>query len=195
MKKGIFTATNVPDGSYILTEKKNFIQPTFYHLYRDEENPVCVAVVHSEQVMLIALMDLVRGHINLLHENAIQTGKEHATFDVALQDFNGLENTKHLSAAGSAIATEVLGHTLLGHPCHIPSLGEWVNIFDNKYGINSALLFSGKSPLKNGWYLTSTYSSDDLNFFFFFGSGCFCKSYQFAGGFVRCVSSVKLSNL
>lgn len=193
MSKGIFTATNVPDGVYILTKNKNFIQPPFWELYADKETPASVALVHSDRSLLITLTDLTENKINILPFDSVQTGKEHETIDSALQDFDGLENTKRLSDSGSIVATEVLRHNLLGYPCHIPTLGEWKRICVEKLLLNDAINILEESTLKDDCFLTSTRKSKLINYFFDLDIGIVCGNIQNNEGFIRCVSDVSLS--
>lgn len=192
MKEGIFTAATIPFGIYILTETKLFVQPTAWSFYERWETPACVAYVHSGQAHLIALSDFKEAEFRLLPPDVAQTGRQHKTDEAAMQDFNGLENTIGLSDSGSTIASEVLAQSLLGHTCHIPSLGEWQMLYTQKLFINFILSIIGASPIKNDLYLTSTRQIGQKMFAFSWCRGIKLHLSQYGDGLVRCISNVSL---
>lgn len=70
----------------------------------------------------------------------------------------------------------------------IPSIAEWMAIYENKDAVNKALKRAGGEPLQDGWYWSSTECSSGNARVLVMSSGVvndFTKSNT--GGYVRCV--------
>lgn len=193
--KGIFTSDNVSNGVYIYTNDCKFIEPKFWGLYEQEEKAICAAIVNNGNALFVYPEDMRDEDIPLLDWGQQQTGEQIPTIEAALKDYDGEENTKALSDAGSEIAKEILILTMGERKWHIPALGELQLMHENKEMLDATLVISGNEPLLDSWYWSSTRRSYNSNFVFDWDDGCRCCSDQDDVNRVRPVSASSLSSL
>lgn len=193
--KGIFTSEIVSNGVYIYTNDHKFIDPKFWGLYEQEEKTICAVIVNNGNALFVYPKDMYGEHTPLLNFGQQQTGEQIPTIEAALKDYDGEENTKALSDAGSEIAKEILILTMGERKWHIPALGELQLMHENKEMLDATLAISGNEPLLDSWYWSSTRRSYNSNFVFDWSDDGRSSIDQYYIDRVRPVSASSLSSL
>lgn len=195
MEKGIYTKDNVGNGVFIFTENKQFVEPKFWGFHEENEKALCAVIVNEGNALFFYPEDADNNTRILLEWDKEQTGEKHSSIEDGMKDTDGLCNTKALADAGSEIAQKVIALNLGGLQWHIPTLQENIAGYNNKTMVNAALAISGKQPIRDNWYWSSTRASDKSNFVLLWVGGVrsdYCQDYY---NWVRPVSAVSLDSL
>lgn len=195
MEKGIYTKDNVGNGVFIFTENKQFVEPKFWGFHEENEKALCAVIVNEGNALFFYPEDVDNDTHILLEWDKEQTDEKHTSIEDGMKDTDGLCNTKALADAGSEIAQKVLALNLGGLQWYIPTLQENIAGYNNKTVVNAVLAISGKQPIKDNWYWSSTRSRDKSNFVLYWGKGDRSSSYQDYNNWVRAVSAVSLDSL
>lgn len=195
MEKGIYTKDNVGNGVFIFTENKQFVEPKFWGFHEEKEKALCAVIVNEDNALFFYPEDADNNTRILLELDKEQTGKKHSSIEDGMKDTDGLCNTKALADAGSEIAQKVIALNLGGLQWHIPTLQENIAGYNNKTMVNAVLAISGKQPIKDNWYWSSTRSRDKSNFVLDWVYGDRVDLNQYYNYWVRAVSAVSLDSL
>lgn len=195
MEKGIYTKDNVGNGVFIFTENKQFVEPKFWGFHEENEKALCAVIVNEGNALFFYPEDVDNDTHILLEWDKEQTDEKHTSIEDGMKDTDGLCNTKALADAGSEIAQKVLALNLGGLQWYIPTLQENIAGYNNKTVVNAVLAISGKQPIKDNWYWSSTRSRDKSNFVLDWGYGDRYYSIQSNNYWVRAVSAVSLDSL
>ncbi len=117
-----------------------------------------VAVIANEASFVCNFRNLSYGTLQWLGTPALIEGiAQAATVNDAVLDFQGLNNTQLMIAAGSSAATTAAGYTSPnGKQGYLPSLGEWSIYGDNLEDIIVAMTAIGLNAITSDYYLSST---------------------------------------
>lgn len=195
MEKGIYTKDNVGNGVFIFTENKQFVEPKFWGFHEEKEKALCAVIVNEDNALFFYPEDVDNDTHILLEWDKEQTGEKHTSIEDGMKDTDGLCNTKALADAGSEIAQKVLALNLGGLQWYIPTLQENIAGYNNKTMVNAVLAISGKQPIGDSWYWSSTRARDKSNFVLNWDLGLRCSNYQYINYWVRAVSAVSLDSL
>lgn len=195
MEKGIYTKDNVGNGVFIFTENKQFVEPKFWGFHEENEKALCAVIVNEGNALFFYPEDVDNDTHILLEWDKEQTDEKHTSIEDGMKDTDGLCNTKALADAGSEIAQKVLALNLGGLQWYIPTLQENIAGYNNKTVVNAVLAISGKQPIKDNWYWSSTRSRDKSNFVLDWVDGYGCGDDQDYYNWVRAVSAVSLDSL
>lgn len=195
MEKGIYTKDNVGNGVFIFTENKQFVEPKFWGFHEENEKALCAVIVNEGNALFFYPEDVDNDTHILLEWDKEQTDEKHTSIEDGMKDTDGLCNTKALADAGSEIAQKVLALNLGGLQWYIPTLQENIAGYNNKTMVNAVLAISGKQPIKDNWYWSSTRSRDKSNFVLDWGYGNWYYDDQDSIDWVRAVSAVSLDSL
>lgn len=195
MEKGIYTKDNVGNGVFIFTENKQFVEPKFWGFHEENEKALCAVIVNEGNALFFYPEDVDNDTHILLEWDKEQTDEKHTSIEDGMKDTDGLCNTKALADAGSEIAQKVLALNLGGLQWYIPTLQENIAGYNNKTVVNAVLAISGKQPIKDNWYWSSTRSRDKSNFVLNWGDGDRGNNDQYYDVWVRAVSAVSLDSL
>lgn len=195
MEKGIYTKDNVGNGVFIFTENKQFVEPKFWGFHEENEKALCAVIVNEGNALFFYPEDVDNDTHILLEWDKEQTDEKHTSIEDGMKDTDGLCNTKALADAGSEIAQKVLALNLGGLQWYIPTLQENIAGYNNKTVVNAVLAISGKQPIKDNWYWSSTRSRDKSNFVLIWGIGSRSNYNQGSSDWVRAVSAVSLDSL
>lgn len=172
MKKGIYTKNEAPAGVYIFTEKKNCIEPKFWGLYEESEKPVG-AIIIGEHPIIVAL----KGSDNEMKLLDYDVENNNPIIEKDFHnDFNGEAYTEYLAGIGSPAAKFCRDYSCGNIPkgkWYLPSIGEFIVMFENKKRLDIALAVCGGDMIESGfWHWTSTHRSIKSNFIFlwYYGS-------------------------
>lgn len=194
MEKGIYTKDNVGNGVFIFTENKQFVEPKFWGFHEENEKALCAVIVNEDNALFFYPEDVDNDTHILLEWDKEQTGEKHTSIEDGMKDTDGLCNTKALADAGSKIAQKVLALNLGGLQWYIPTLQENIVGYNNKM-VNAVLAISGKQPIRDSWYWSSTRAGDKSNFVLLWVNGLRNDSNQNYIYWVRAVSAVSLDSL
>lgn len=195
MEKGIYTKDNVGNGVFIFTENKQFVEPKFWGFHEENEKALCAVIVNEGNALFFYPEDVDNDTHILLEWDKEQTDEKHTSIEDGMKDTDGLCNTKALADAGSEIAQKVLALNLGGLQWYIPTLQENIAGYNNKTVVNAVLAISGKQPIKDNWYWSSTRSRDKSNFVLDWVDGYRYYNSQNLYNWVRAVSAVSLDSL
>lgn len=195
MEKGIYTKDNVGNGVFIFTENKQFVEPKFWGFHEENEKALCAVIVNEGNALFFYPEDVDNDTHILLEWDKEQTDEKHTSIEDGMKDTDGLCNTKALADAGSEIAQKVLALNLGGLQWYIPTLQENIAGYNNKTMVNAVLAISGKQPIKDNWYWSSTRSRDKSNFVLDWVDGDRYSYDQYNNSWVRAVSAVSLDSL
>lgn len=195
MEKGIYTKDNVGNGVFIFTENKQFVEPKFWGFHEENEKALCAVIVNEGNALFFYPEDVDNDTHILLEWDKEQTDEKHTSIEDGMKDTDGLCNTKALADAGSEIAQKVLALNLGGLQWYIPTLQENIAGYNNKTVVNAVLAISGKQPIKDNWYWSSTRSRDKSNFVLDWVDGNRYNYGQGSYSWVRAVSAVSLDSL
>lgn len=195
MEKGIYTKDNVGNGVFIFTENKQFVEPKFWGFHEENEKALCAVIVNEGNALFFYPEDVDNDTHILLEWDKEQTDEKHTSIEDGMKDTDGLCNTKALADAGSEIAQKVLALNLGGLQWYIPTLQENIAGYNNKTVVNAVLAISGKQPIKDNWYWSSTRSRDKSNFVLNWANGSRDNDNQYYNYWVRAVSAVSLDSL
>ena len=195
MEKGIYTKDNVGNGVFIFTENKQFVEPKFWGFHEENEKALCAVIVNEGNALFFYPEDVDNDTHILLEWDKEQTDEKHTSIEDGMKDTDGLCNTKALADAGSEIAQKVLALNLGGLQWYIPTLQENIAGYNNKTVVNAVLAISGKQPIKDNWYWSSTRSRDKSNFVLYWDDGDRLINLQGSSIWVRAVSAVSLDSL
>lgn len=195
MEKGIYTKDNVGNGVFIFTENKQFVEPKFWGFHEENEKALCAVIVNEGNALFFYPEDVDNDTHILLEWDKEQTDEKHTSIEDGMKDTDGLCNTKALADAGSEIAQKVLALNLGGLQWYIPTLQENIAGYNNKTVVNAVLAISGKQPIKDNWYWSSTRSRDKSNFVLDWVDGNRSNDNQVYYNWVRAVSAVSLDSL
>jgi hypothetical protein len=195
MEKGIYTKDNVGNGVFIFTENKQFVEPKFWGFHEENEKALCAVIVNEGNALFFYPEDVDNDTHILLEWDKEQTDEKHTSIEDGMKDTDGLCNTKALADAGSEIAQKVLALNLGGLQWYIPTLQENIAGYNNKTVVNAVLAISGKQPIKDNWYWSSTRSRDKSNFVLDWVDGYRYYNSQNDNSWVRAVSAVSLDSL
>lgn len=195
MEKGIYTKDNVGNGVFIFTENKQFVEPKFWGFHEENEKALCAVIVNEGNALFFYPEDVDNDTHILLEWDKEQTDEKHTSIKDGMKDTDGLCNTKALADAGSEIAQKVLALNLGGLQWYIPTLQENIAGYNNKTVVNAVLAISGKQPIKDNWYWSSTRSRDKSNFVLDWVDGYRYGDSQDSYYWVRAVSAVSLDSL
>lgn len=195
MEKGIYTKDNVGNGVFIFTENKQFVEPKFWGFHEENEKALCAVIVNEGNALFFYPEDVDNDTHILLEWDKEQTDEKHTSIEDGMKDTDGLCNTKALADAGSEIAQKVLALNLGGLQWYIPTLQENIAGYNNKTVVNAVLAISGKQPIKDNWYWSSTRSRDKSNFVLDWVDGVRSINLLYNYNWVRAVSAVSLDSL
>ena len=195
MEKGIYRKENVSNGVFIFTESRKFIEPKFWGLYEDSEKALCAVIVCDGQGLFFYPEDVDNKEHILLDWDEELVGQQNLTLQEAMEDIDGYRNTENLAAAGSLIAGKVLGLDLCGFRWNIPTLKELKIGYNNKTMLNAILAISGKQPIKDNWYWSSSRRSNKSYFVLNWLNGFRYNLNQNNYCWVRPVSAVSLKSI
>lgn len=195
MEKGIYTKDNVGNGVFIFTENKQFVEPKFWGFHEENEKALCAVIVNEDNALFFYPEDVDNDTHILLEWDKEQTGEKHTSIEDGMKDTDGLCNTKALADAGSKIAQKVLALNLGGLQWYIPTLQENIVGYNNKTMVNAVLAISGKQPIRDSWYWSSTRAGDKSNFVLLWVYGYRVNNDQDDNSWVRAVSAVSLDSL
>lgn len=195
MEKGIYTKDNVGNGVFIFTENKQFVEPKFWGLHEENEKALCVVIVNEGNALFFYPEDVDNDTHILLEWDKEQIGEKHTSIEDGMKDTDGLCNTKALADAGSEIAQKVLALNLGGLQWYIPTLQENIAGYNNKAMVNAVLAISGKQPIRDSWYWSSTRAKNKSNFVLNWVNGYRSNLYQNYFNWFRAVSAVSLDSL
>lgn len=129
-----------------------------------EKNAIGIGVKQGDRTVLVYREDEAKGLDIILTTGDDKTAKKCFYMDDPLEavaDFQGYENTGHLTEIGLNVEVEVSieGEPMENTTRHVPSLGELHLIFSHLFEVNRALDFIGAEPIAGAWYHTSTEKS------------------------------------
>lgn len=195
MGKGIYQKENVSNGVFIFTESSKFIEPKFWGVYEDSEKALCAVIVCDGQGLFFYPKDMDNKKHILLDWDKEQIGQQELALQEAMKDISEVRNTEDLVSAGSLIAGKVVGLALCGFRWSIPTLKELKVGYDNKIMLNAALAISGKQPMKDDWYWSSSRRSNKNYFVLYWYNGFRFNYFQNINCWVRPVSAVSLASI
>ena len=154
------------DGVYYLTDDGTVVP--YNAVLTPPEDTKGVLVVQGERSIVVALLESPAGE-----ETTLTTRKDPedckgnyiTSYEDAVADWNGQQNTEHLKAVGLS------SNISLSDGWYIPSMGEMLFIFTHKKAINEALRKADAQVIADDWYWTSTEYSATNAWFLHLGTG------------------------
>lgn len=172
--------SNRPDGIYFILSPNNIIHESSA-TDEDKRNSIAVGVKMGSKFANVTLNEAAEGFKVALCVDNEYFDKikvvNHSEFYDVISDWNGIENTNKLR-------NNLNPDINLSKDEYIPSIAQLFLIMLNIKDINKALEEAGGTPIKEGWYWSSTDDAEITGWIVSFEGGCDFMT-KFVGELIR----------